>query len=462
MKSLILAGGSGTRLWPASRSDYPKQFLKIDGVDSLLQKTLKRNLKYVDAHEIFILTNSAYYHDVKRQAAEVDHKIEKNILLEPAKRNTGPAIALALKYAVDRLGAAPEEVVFVCPSDHVITPEEDFIAYLKKCEHLAKNGDIVTLGIFPSRPETGYGYIKRLKEKCPQGSHRVEKFIEKPNLTSAQEYLHSGDYLWNSGMFAFSIQTLLNEIQKNATDIFECLRGGYEDVLANFSNMPDISIDYAVMEKADSVVVLPLHLTWSDVGSWDNVYDMLEKDDSQNAKVGQVVDIETKNCLILGGKRLITTIGLEDMLIIETDDVVLVSKRKESQKVKQLVEKLKLHGRKEIAEHVTTYRPWGSYTILENGADYKIKKIIVLPLQVLSLQMHYHRSEHWIVVQGTAKVTIGDKQTLVHENESIYVPKTAKHRIENPGKIPLEIIEVQVGEYLGEDDIVRFEDIYGR
>jgi mannose-1-phosphate guanylyltransferase/mannose-6-phosphate isomerase len=333
---------------------------------------------------------------------------------------------------------------------------------LEKIEALAKGGDIVTLGIHPNRPETGYGYIKKLQEKCFHGSHRVEQFVEKPNSVTAQKYLLSGNYLWNSGMFAFTIETLMNEIQKHASDIYECLQGKYEDVLANFSKMPDISIDYAVMEKASRVVVLPLELSWSDVGSWDNVYEILDKDEHQNAKVGQVVDVDTKNCMIIGGKRLIATIGLEDMLVIETDDVILISKRQESQKVKQLVEKLKLQGRKEVAEHITTYRPWGSYTILENSAEYKIKKIVVNPLQILSLQMHYHRSEHWVVVQGTAKVTIGDKQTLVHENESIYVPKTATHRVENPGKIPLEIIEVQVGGYLGEDDIVRFEDIYGR
>jgi mannose-1-phosphate guanylyltransferase/mannose-6-phosphate isomerase len=462
MKSLILAGGSGTRLWPASRSDYPKQFLKIHGTESLLQKTLKRNLRYVKPEEIFILTNSAYYHDVMRQVAEVDSKIEKNILLEPAKRNTAPAIALALKYAIEKLFAEKDEVLFVCPSDHVITPEEKFISYLEKSEALAKLGHIVTLGIHPSRPETGYGYIRKSLLSCNQGSHGVEMFVEKPDAQTAQKYLLSGEYLWNSGMFAFTVETLMNEIQKHAADIFHCLQGGYEEVLANFSKMPDISIDYAVMEKSKRVVVLPLDLTWSDVGSWDNVYDMLDKDENQNAKVGEVVDIDTKNCLIIGGKRLISTIGLEDMLVIETDDVILISKRKESQKVKQLVEKLKLQGRKEVSEHVTTFRPWGSYTILENAIDYKIKKIIVNPLQKLSLQMHYHRSEHWVVVQGTARVTIGDQQTLVHENESIYVPKSAVHRVENPGKIPLEIIEVQVGEYLKEDDIVRLEDIYGR
>lgn len=462
MKSLILAGGSGTRLWPASRSDYPKQFLKIYGTESLLQKTLKRNMRYVKPEDIFILTNSAYYHDVLRQVSEVDSKIEKNILLEPAKKNTAPAIALAVKYAIEKLLASQDEVLFVCPADHVITPEDKFISYLERSEALAKLGDIVTLGIRPSSPETGYGYIKKAEASCPQGSHRVEKFVEKPDVQMARKYLLSGDYLWNSGMFAFTVETMMNEVQKHASDIFQCLQGGYEEVFANFSKMPDISIDYAVMEKSSRVVVLPLDLSWSDVGSWDNVYEMLEKDENQNAKVGEVVDIDTKNCLIIGGKRLISTIGLEDMLVIETDDVVLISKRNESQKVKQLVEKLTLQGRKEVCEHVTTFRPWGSYTILENSADYKIKKITVNPLQKLSLQMHYHRSEHWVVVQGTARVTIGDKQTLVHENESIYVPKSAVHRVENPGKIPLEIIEVQVGEYLKEDDIVRLEDIYGR
>jgi mannose-1-phosphate guanylyltransferase/mannose-6-phosphate isomerase len=462
MKSLILAGGSGTRLWPVSRSDYPKQFLKLDGVDSLLQKTLKRNLAHVRPEDLFILTNSAYYHDVKRQVGEVDARIEKNILLEPSKKNTGPAIALALKYVRDKLGASGDEVMFVCPSDHMITPEEHFTTYLAASEVLAKQGSIVTLGVHPSRPEVGYGYIKKTGEVCVNGSHRVERFVEKPDAPTAQKYLMSGEYLWNSGMFAFTIDTLLTEIEKNAADIHACLQGGYEDVLANFGGMPDISIDYAVMEKSDRVVVLPLNLAWSDVGSWDNVYDVLPKDENQNVKVGHVVDVDTKNCLILGGKRLVSTIGLENLLVVETDDVVLIAKRSESQKEKQLVERLKLKGRKEVSEHVTSYRPWGSYTVLENSDRYKMKKITVNPLQKLSLQMHYHRSEHWVVVKGTARVTIGDKQTLVHENESIYVPKTSLHRVENPGKIPLEIIEVQVGEYLDEDDIVRFEDVYGR
>ncbi len=361
-----------------------------------------------------------------------------------------------MKYAVDKLGASENEVLFVCPSDHIITPEKEFKDCLQRSEALAKQGHIVTFGIRPDRPETGYGYIKQSKKSVGDGASMVESFVEKPKLKKAQEYLKSGDYFWNSGMFAFQIGTFLEELQNNAPDIHDKLEGTYEEVCARFEEMPDISIDYAVMEKSKRVVVMPLDITWSDIGSWDNVYDYLEKDAHGNATTGRVVARDTKNCLILGNKRLVATIGMEDTLIVETDDVILIAKKGESQKVKELVEELKLQGSKEINEHVTTYRPWGSYTVLEEGERYKIKRIVVNPQQRLSLQMHYHRSEHWVVVTGTAKVTNGDEEVFVHENESIYVPKGSKHRVENPGKVRLEIIEVQVGEYLGEDDDIVF------
>lgn len=459
MKCLILAGGSGTRLWPASRSDYPKQFLKLGGEESLLQKTVKRALHYLPAEDILILTNTAYLHDVKRDVPPV---LEKNILLEPAKKNTGPAIALAVKYAVDVLGISPDEVLFVCPSDHIIQPEEQFVKYLQTAEQLARKGHIVTFGIFPSRPETGYGYIKKNPPSGSLGEHSVDAFIEKPDYSTAQKYLLSGEYLWNSGMFAFTAQTMLDELKTHATPLFDTLGRDYQTAVSQFGTMPNISIDYAVLEKSNRVVVLPLHLSWSDVGSWDTVYEMSSKDEAGNVCIGNIAHIDTKNCLFVGEKRLVAAVGLEDLAVIETSDVVLITKRQDSQKVKQLVELLQKKGQKEVIEHNTSYRPWGSFTILEESKDHKIKRIVVNPKHLLSLQLHYHRSEHWVVVQGTAKVTIGEKQTIVHENESIFVPKSTIHRVENPGKIPLHIIEIQVGKYLGEDDIVRLEDVYGR
>lgn len=396
------------------------------------------------AKEIIVLTHEEYAYNVRKQVGEVD------ILLEPACRNTAPALALAMKYLIDVKKVALNETIFVAPSDHLISPEEHFDAYLEQADQLARQGKIVTFGIAPKGPATGFGYV-----------HAKEgHFIEKPSLEKAQELVQNGNYFWNSGMFAFTIETMLSELQQHAPEIVKLLDGSFEEAKGRFSLMPSISIDYAVMEKSERAVVLPLDLFWSDVGSWDNIYEMLPKDVKQNAILGEVLAIDTANSLILGEKRLIATIGLQDMLVIETPDVILIARRQESQKVKEVVQALK--GRKELSEHVTTVRPWGSYTVLEQGERYKIKKIVVNPGETLSLQKHFHRSEHWVVVKGTALVRIEDKETQVHENESIYVPKGAIHRISNPGKVVLEIIETQVGEYLGEDDITRFDDVYGR
>ncbi len=462
MKTILLAGGSGTRLWPLSRKNYPKQFLRLKNNHSLLQATIKRCLKFVSPKDMIIMTNNAYRFHVQSELKEIGVEI-KNIVLEPLAKNTAPAIALAISYCLDKLGCGSKEVLFVCPSDHIISPEDEFAACVKQAVEVAKEGYIVTFGVRPYKPETGYGYIKKGERLAQSQAYKVKAFVEKPDLETAQGYLLDGNYFWNAGIFTFTIETILKNLEKYAPEIFTKLdTSDFTATLAHFEKMPEISIDYAVMEKAEDVAVFPLNLVWSDVGSWDSVYDISEKDEKGNVKKGNIIEENTENSLIIGDKRIIATIGLKNALVIETDDALLVAQRGRAQEVKKIVERLKKLGKKEAVEHLTAYRPWGSYTVLEEGPRYKIKKIVVNQGAKLSLQMHHHRSEHWVVVRGTAKVTIGEKEYFIHENESTYVPKSTKHRLENPGKVPLEIIEIQVGEYVEEDDIVRFVDAYGR
>lgn len=461
MKYVILAGGSGTRLWPFSRNAFPKQFLHFGDGESLLQKTIKRFYPAVAPKDILVVTNQAYYHLVKNQLCAVDPLFEQQILIEPEKKNTAPAICLAVKYLQEIQGMDQKECILVSSSDHIIAPEQVFLKAVSKGEEVVQNGHHLIFGIRPNKPEIGYGYIKSAETARPD-INKVEQFVEKPDYPTAQSYLLSGEYLWNSGIFLFQAEAFLKEIAAFCPEITALSSGSFKEMISTFSEMPDISIDCALMERSKNTMVMPLDLSWSDVGSWDSVYDLLEKDKNHNVKIGNVVDIDTKNCLIMGDKRLISTIGLEDLLIIETEDALFIGKKGESQRVKHLVDELKKRQSTEPFEHLTSHRPWGTFTILEEGQRYKIKRIVVNPKQRLSLQMHYHRSEHWVVVKGTAKVTIGKDEQLVHENESVYVPKSQTHRLENPGKVPLELIEVQVGEYVGEDDIVRFEDIYQR
>lgn len=470
MKAFVLAGGSGTRLWPLSRKSYPKQFMKIEGGKSFLQQTIERLLPVIPPEDIIVITNDDYKFHVMSSLNSLPlptPRPEFNIILEPVGRNTAPAIALGVKYCMEQLGCDEKEVVFICPSDHIIRPPEMFAGQIAIAENLAKEGYIVTFGVKPDRPETGYGYIKAAIQKAEACSRnptglKVEEFIEKPDLETAKQYVNGGNYFWNSGMFAFAIDTIMDEFERHKPEIRGHLNLSFDELLKDFHRMPDISIDYAVAEKSDRVVTLPIDLYWNDIGSWDSLSDLMEKDVDGNIKKGDVLTLDTNNTFILGNNRLIAAIGIDNCLIVDTDDALLIAKKGQAHKVKDLVQSLKEKKCTTVEEHVTTYRPWGSYTILEQGGRYKIKRIVVNPAARLSLQMHHHRSEHWVVVKGTAKVTIADKELFIHENESAYVPKSTIHRLENPGKLPLEIIEVQNGEYVGEDDIVRMDDIYGR
>jgi mannose-1-phosphate guanylyltransferase/mannose-6-phosphate isomerase len=463
---VILSGGAGTRLWPLSREMYPKQLLALAGEQTMLQDTAARLAGVAAAIPPIVVCNEAHRFTVAEQLRAL--KIQPSaILLEPVGRNTAPAVALA---ALKARQIDPEAVLVVAPADHVIRDVAAFRKAADTAAKLAQDDKLVTFGIIAHAPETGYGYIRRGEGDGP--GFPVAQFIEKPPLDLAQQFVASGDYYWNSGMFVFKADCYLKELGKFAPDILASCTAALQSAKtdldfvrvdqAEFAKCRSESIDYAVMEKTKDAVVLPLDVGWSDVGSWSSLFDALPADEDGNVLNGDVMTYDTRDCYVHSTSRLVAAVGMEDHVIVETKDAILVAPKDRVQDVKELVASIKKLGRSESAWHREVFRPWGSYDSLDSGERFQVKRLTVKPGGVLSLQMHHHRAEHWVVVQGTARITRNDETFLLSENESTYIPIGAKHRIENPGKVPLHIVEVQSGTYLGEDDIVRFEDNYGR
>lgn len=463
VRAVILAGGSGTRLWPLSRQQLPKQFLRLNGERSLLEETVHRLSPLVEPPDVLVVTNEGHARGEAYSAL-----LPYRTLLEPEGRNTAPAIAVAAALLAEEGG---DPVMVVLPADHVIRDVPAFQQALARAIDAAAAGRLVTFGIRPDRPDTGFGYIKARGTEGPV--MEVERFVEKPDLATAERLLAEGGYFWNSGMFVWRASSILTEIGRHLPQVaavLQDMRAAWKQgadaeavMKSHFPRMPGISIDYGVLEKSSNVALVPCDIGWSDVGSWDAIHDIADKDARGNAIQGAAIALDCHNTLIRGGKRIIAAIGLEDLCVVETPDAILIAKRGQTQRVREVVAALASRQATEHLVHLTVNRPWGRYTVLDDEeTGFKIKRIEIKPGGRLSLQRHQHRSEHWVVVSGTATVTRNGETYMVAKNESTYIPIGVKHRLENRGKVPLQIVEVQVGEYTGEDDIERFDDQYGR
>jgi mannose-1-phosphate guanylyltransferase/mannose-6-phosphate isomerase len=465
---LILSGGSGTRLWPVSRRNLPKQFLSLSGDGTLFQQTVTRTQKLPNVAAPIVVASEDHRFLAADQLLELGVD-GATIVLEPTPRNTAPAIALGALKALER---DAEALLLVLPADHLIGDTESFVAAVQQALPAAREGWLVTFGIRPDRPETGFGYIRR-GESIGGDAFRVAQFVEKPDQPTAQTYLSNGSYDWNSGMFLFKASRYLEELGQHAPEMLAAVREAYAtgrsdlDFVrvdsAAFAKVPDNSIDYAVMEKTSRAAVIPVSCAWSDIGSWSALWLSGQHDEQGNQREGDTMAINTRNSLLRSHDRhMIATVGVDDLIVVSTPDATLVVHRDAAQDVKKVVDQLKASGRTEHSFHRVVHRPWGSYDSIEAGGRFQVKRIVVKPGASLSLQKHHHRAEHWIVVSGTAEVTCDENVFLLAENQSTYIPLGSVHRLRNPGKVPLELIEVQSGSYLGEDDIVRFDDVYGR
>jgi mannose-1-phosphate guanylyltransferase/mannose-6-phosphate isomerase len=469
--AVILAGGSGTRFWPFSRELWPKQMLEIVGEDSLLRRALHRLDGFIPPERIALVTTSTLAPEIENHLAPLGKRArEIKLIKEPVGRNTAAAIGLASVY-LSRID--PEAVMLAMPSDHLIQNIEAFLEGVRRATRAAQEGFLVTFGIKPTRPETGYGYIEVEEAQGGEGAPflRVRRFVEKPDLEKAKAYLRAGNFFWNSGIFVWKVSKMMEEMARHLPALFRGLKAieealgtekEEETIQTVYGELESISIDYGVLEKSERVVTIPASFDWSDIGSWSALDEVLEPDEKGNIVRGNVIAVDSEGSILFGGERIVAAIGLKGMIVADTVDATLIAPKDRAQDVRRVVEELKRNGREEHRVHRTVERPWGSYTVLEKGERYQIKRVVIHPNQKLSLQIHRHRSEHWVVISGTARVTRGNDIYYVHPNESTYIPVSTVHRLENPGRIPLQIIEVQNGDYVEEDDIERLDDDYGR
>lgn len=470
---VIMAGGSGTRFWPLSRHLFPKQLLRIGGEHTLIQQTMRRVIGCASAANVLISTNAAQADLIRAQLVDWKEDLTNGFILEPEGRNTAPAIALA---AIEVMGRDPDGLMLVVPADHVVTGQREFETAVQLASQLAEKGYLVTFGIKPIRPETGYGYIKAkhrvlLGKRGKLRGYLVQRFVEKPNVVKAAQYVKRGGYFWNSGMFVWRAATVLEEIGLHQPTIMAAMEqikklrmdgAPKQSIDEAYRKIASVSIDTGVMERSSKAAVVPVTFKWSDVGSWGSLDEVAEKDGAGNVITGRVIDLESTRSIVYADRRVVATIGLRDMVVVDTPDATLVCPKSRAQDVKKIVDILKQQQAPEHLEHLTVQRPWGSYTVLEEGPGFKVKRVTVNPGGRLSLQMHHQRSEHWVVISGTARVTRDQEAFDLHVGESTAIPVKTQHRLENPGKETVHIIEVQNGPYLGEDDIVRFKDDYGR